>query len=226
MTPDGKTYWDQYYTDKPLASGKGPNGFLHTMLPRLAKGRTLDIGMGEGQNAVYLAQNGFDVKGFDFSKVALEHAKQLAKAYDVAIEVQSADLDLYLFGIMEYDSIIMTNFRPNVTRYYTNIISALKQGGTLLIDSYGVPEMNEAIGKDESYRNHYFHSNEILKYISDLRILFYQEGQVDGHHVVQCLAQKPIDTDAAKLNLFGMSTKKSEAESSKHLELAEKLFKK
>ncbi len=223
---DAKTYWDKHYTEKPFQSGKGPSPFLHEMLTRLEKGKALDIGMGEGQNAVYLAQKGFQVKGFDISKVAVEHAKELARNTSVSIEAQAADLDLYLFGIMEYDSIVMTKFRPGNTRYYSSIISALKQGGTLLIESYGVGEMKEAIGKDEDFRNYYYHSNEILKNIAGLRILFYQEGLVGDRHVVQCLAQKPIDKDAAKLNLFDMSTKKSDVESSKHLELAEKLFKK
>jgi tellurite methyltransferase len=223
---DAKTYWDTHYTQKPYAAGKGPSEFLHQMLPRLEKGKVLDIGMGEGQNAVYLAQKGFKVKGFDISPVAVDHAKQLARNTSVSIEAQAADLDLYLFGIMEYDSIIMTKFRPGNTRYYTSITSALKQGGTLLIESYGVGEMDEALGKDEDYRNYYYHSNEILKNVGGLRILFYQEGLVNDRHVVQCLAQKPIDKDAAKLKLFDMSTRKVEGESSKHLELAEKLFKK
>lgn len=226
MALDAKTYWDKLYSEKPFSKGKAPNDFLHQMLPRLEKGKVLDIGMGEGQNAVYLAQKGFQVKGFDISKIAVEHARQLAKDCSVIIDAQTADLDLYLFGIMEYDSIIMTRFRPNVTRYYSSIVSALKQGGTLLIDSYGVAEMGEAIGSDESYRNYYFQSNEILRNLQGLRILFYQEGMVNGHHVVQCLAQKPLDKDAAKLNLFGMSTQKQDVEVSKHLELAEKMFKK
>ncbi len=226
MQKDAKTYWDERYAAKPFARGKGPSDFLQAMLPRLEQGKVLDIGMGEGQNAVYLAQKGFKIKGFDLSRVAIEHAKTLARESGVTIEAQSTDLDLYLFGIMEYESIIMTKFRPPNSRYYTNIISALKQGGILLIESYGVAEMKEAIGKDEDYRNYFFHSNEILKNIQGLRILFYQEGLIDGKHVVQCLAQKPIDKDAAKLKLFDMSTKKNDVESSKHLELAEKLFKK
>ena len=226
MSKDARTYWDDIYKTKAFAAGKGPSEFLHQMLPRLEKGKVLDIGMGEGQNAVYLAQKGFQVKGFDISKVAIEHAKTLARDTAVTIEAQATDLDLYLFGIMEYDTIIMTKFRPPNSRYYTNIVSALKQGGILLIESFGVPEMDEAIGKDEEYRNYFFHSNEILKNIAGLRILFYQEGIVGAKHVVQCLAQKPIDKDAAKLKLFDMSTKKNDIESSKHLELAEKLFKK
>ncbi len=223
---DARTYWDTYYTEKPFAAGKAPHPFLLQMIHRLETGKVLDVGMGEGVNSVYLAQKGFQVKGFDLSKVAIEHAKQLARDTGVTIEAQTADLDLYLFGIMEYDSIVMTNFRPSVNRYYTSIISAMKQGATLLISSLGVPEMGEAIGSAEAYRNFYFSSNEILRELKGLRILFYQEGLIDNHYVVQCLAQKPLDKDAAKLKLFDMATKGKDMENSKHLELAEKLFKK
>ena len=57
------------------------------------------------------------------------------------IDAQATDLELYLMGLMEYDSIVMTYFRPGVSRYYSNIISALKQGGNLLIHSHTLQEM-------------------------------------------------------------------------------------
>lgn len=221
-----KAYWDDTYASQPYKYGKAPSSFLSSYHHRLQKGKVLDIAMGEGRNAVYLAQKGFEVVGFDLSPVAIEHAKKLASETGVSIEAKPADLDLYLMGIMEYDSIIMTNFRPSVSRYYNSIMSALKQGGTLLIESFTTAEMDEAIAKDEDYRNFYFTSNEVLRHLNGMRILFYQEGLIDGHHVVQCLAQKPLDKDAARLNLFGMHSKKADLESSKQLELAEKLFKK
>ncbi|MFW7381363.1 MAG: class I SAM-dependent methyltransferase [Oligoflexus sp.] len=223
---NAKVYWDSLYQEKPYQKGKAPSPFLVQMLNRLEKGKVLDIAMGEGRNAVYLAQKGFQVRGFDISGIAIQHAQKLAKETGVEVEAKQADMDLYLMGLMEYDSIIMTEFRPSVPRYYSSIISALKQGGTLLVESYGIPEMDEAISKDESYRNIYFAANELLRHLGNLRILFYQEGLVDGHHVVQCLAQKPVDKDAARLKLFDMHTKSSDHEKSKHLELAEKLFKK
>jgi cyclopropane fatty-acyl-phospholipid synthase-like methyltransferase len=223
---DAKVYWDQLYTEKPFQQGKAPNPFLVSMLPRLQQGKALDIGMGEGQNAVYLAQKGFQVRGFDISPVAIDHANQLAGDTGVSIEAKQADLDLYLMGLMEYDTIIMTRFKPSVSRYYNSIIAALKQGGVLLVDSYTTQEMDEPIPNNEEFRNHFFKSNEILRHLSGLRLLYYQEGRVDGHHVIQCLAQKPVDKDAARLNLFDMHSKSSDQEQSKHLEMAEKLFKK
>lgn len=226
-TKQAKSFWNDYYNQKEFASGKAPSEFLVKMLPRLSKGKVLDVAMGEGNNAVYLAQKGYEVVGFDISSVAVDRAQELAKDTGVEITAKTADLDLYLMGLLEYDSVIMTYFRPSIPRYYSNMITSLKQGGCLLIESYGIPEMGDAIAKDEAYRNYYFGSNEVLKHLGGMKILFYQEGKVDGRHVVQCLAQKPYDRHAAKHDVFGMHSgnKKADSESSKHLELAEKFFK-
>lgn len=223
---DAKTYWERYYAEHKFLNGKEPNPFLVQMLPRMQKGKVLDVAMGEGVNASYLAQKGFQVKGFDISKTAIERSKTLAKDTGVEIDANYADLDLFLMGILEFDSIVMTYFKPTVTRYYNSIISALKQGGTLLVHSYTMAEMEEALGKGEDYRDYYFSTNELLRNLQGLRILFYQEAKISGHHVVQCLAQKPVDKDAAKLGIFDMHTSGHRGEKSKQLELAEKLFKK
>ena len=218
-------YWDQIYTDHPFAKGQNPDPFLERYAHRLQKGKVLDIGMGEGQNYVYLAKKGFQVKGFDISQVAVQHAKDFAQKESVNLEVDSADLDLFILGLLQYDTIIMIDFKPPVKRYYSEIIRALKQGGTLLVKSYMDAEMPEALGPEDAYKNFYFHSNELIQNLRDLRILFYNEDRVDGKKVVQCLAQKPTDKDAAKFNLFDMQSKADTGPSRQH-ELAEALFKK
>lgn len=221
-----QSFWDSQYKETPFKSGKGPLPFLQQMLPRLQKGKVLDIAMGEGANAVYLAQKGMSVKGFDVSPVAIERALQLAKETGVTVEAKAADLDLFLLGLMEYDTIIMTYFKPPIQRYYSELIRALKQGGTLLVHSYSSEEMKEAYGQDEAYKDYYFRTNELLHNLKGLHILFYQEGEVDGKSVVQCLARKPLDKDAAKYNLFDMSTTQQTQPKSSQKDLAEALFKK
>lgn len=218
-------YWDEFYSKNVFAKGKEPNPFLLQMLPRLKKGKVLDIGMGEGLNSVYLAKQGFQVKGFDASAIALQRAKELAQTENVQLEVKQGDLDLYLFGLMEYDSIIMMYFKPSVTRYYSELVRALKQGGTLLIHSYTVEEMKEAMTPEDP-RNYFYKSNEILHHLKGMRILFYNEGFIGGKNVIQCLAQKPLDKDAVKYNLFDMHTKDGEKAKSNQHQLAENLFKK
>ena len=226
MTTTAEEYWDKFYTENDLVK-RDPTPFLQKMIRRLQKGKVLDVAMGEGRNAVFLAKNGFaEVKGFDISSVAIEHARALAEENGVKIEANRTNLDLFIMGIMEYDSIVMTNFRPSTPRYYSEMIRALKQGGTVLIESFTTEELREAIPEQESYRDYFFQSNEILQHLKGLRILSYNEDIVNGRHVVQCLAQKPYDKDAVKYNLFGMSTKDADKGPSKHKQLAEALFKK
>ncbi|MCB0355710.1 MAG: class I SAM-dependent methyltransferase [Bdellovibrionales bacterium] len=219
-------YWNNIYKRNPYAKGKEPEDFVSQFLHRLQKGKTLELGMGEGQNAVCLASQGFQVKGLDISDIAIQHAQALAQEKGVEVQVEKTDLDLFVLGLMEYDSIVMIDFKPPIKRYYSEIVRALKQGGTLLVKSYMDAEQEEALGPEDGYKNFYYHSNELLNNIRDLKILFYNEDKMNGKKVIQCLAQKPMDKDAAKYNLFNMQSENKEAGMSRQRELAEALFKK
>lgn len=220
-------YWDNIYREQPFRAGKKPSDFLARMLPRLSVGKTLDVGMGEGNNAVFLAKNGFQVKGVDISGVAIEHAMALAKESGVKIEAVKADLDLTVMGMMDYDTIIMTEFRPPISRYYAEILRSLKQGGTLIIEGPTVEELKEIIPDSESYRNIFFRSNEVLNELRSMRILFYQEAEINGRQIVQCFAQRPLDKDALKYNLFDMASKQTgSSEPTQAMKMAEAFFKK
>ncbi len=219
-------YWNQQYSASPFKKGKAPSSFLVEMHSRLRPGKLLDVGMGEGVNSVYLAQKGFSVKGFDVSSTAVEHAMALARDTGVSLEAKRVDLDLFLLGLLEYDTIVMTFFKPPQLRYYSEIIRSLKHGGTLLVESWMIEEMPEAISPEESHRDFYFRSNELLSHLRGMRILFYQEGEVGGKQIVQCLAQKPLDRDVAKYNLFNMQGGAKESGPTTQQQLAEALFKK
>ena len=56
----------------------GPTEFLRNNIGLLQKGRVLDVAMGKGQNAVFLAKMGFDVEGVDVSLEAVNDALKLA----------------------------------------------------------------------------------------------------------------------------------------------------
>lgn len=222
MDLEAKAYWDSYYQQHKFAKGKAPSPFLLESALRLPKGQVLDVAMGEGVNAVHLAQLGNKVDAFDISDVACQRAQQLAHDNGVEVNVQCTDLDLYLFAIMRYDLIVMTYFRPAILRYYPEMIKALKQGGMLLIESYHSQQLTEAIPRQQSYRNYFFKSNEFLPHLKGLCLLHYHEGPIEDKQVVRCLAQKPVESDAAKYNLFDMHTQ--QPAKSQQLELAEKLF--
>jgi 2-polyprenyl-3-methyl-5-hydroxy-6-metoxy-1,4-benzoquinol methylase len=69
-----------------------PNRFLVAETKDLPPGRALDLACGEGRNAVWLAERGWEVVGIDFSDVALEKARALADARSVDAQWVQADL--------------------------------------------------------------------------------------------------------------------------------------
>lgn len=70
--------WDRRHGVSELVWTAEPNRFVAAELADLVPGRALDLGCGEGRNAVWLAEQGWRVTGVDFSRVALEKARRLA----------------------------------------------------------------------------------------------------------------------------------------------------
>lgn len=89
MDADG---WDERYREKPLVWSAGPNQFVAEDLAGLEPGTALDVACGEGRNAVWLAELGWDVTGVDFSGVALEKAADMARDRGVEVEWVRADV--------------------------------------------------------------------------------------------------------------------------------------
>ena len=76
--------WNKRFAEEGYHFGTEPNAFLVSQAGRLAPGMSaLSVGDGEGRNSVWLAQRGLKVTAFDFSPVALEKAKALARASGV-----------------------------------------------------------------------------------------------------------------------------------------------
>ncbi|MBI2608208.1 MAG: class I SAM-dependent methyltransferase [Deltaproteobacteria bacterium] len=218
-----KQEWNQKFETDSYIYGKEPLAFIKENLKRLRQGKTLDIAMGEGRNSVYLASQGFEVSGFDFSEKAVQKAQKLAEEKKVTLETKVCDLDFYIFPIMKLDTIIMTYFKP-VPRYFFEIKRGLCQGGTILIENYTTDlfhiEKDPDVSPDDCFK-----PNEVLKYLEGLRVLFYQETTINNKALVQCIAKKPFDKDALKYG-FATHDKGTKQEGSAQLKKAEDLFKK
>ena len=144
-------YWDSIYTkDGFQASDK--NEFLASVIHRLAKGKALEIGTGSGSDAVFMAQSGFEVHGFDVSPLAVKEAQMRADQAGVKVDIQQKDLDLYLFKMMEYDTIVMNYYRPPLPRYYNELIRTMKQGATIVIESFWMMKLLKRTPKMSSLR--------------------------------------------------------------------------
>lgn len=79
--------WDARYSehDRAMWSGR-PNGRLVVEVTDVAVGRALDVGCGEGADAIWLARRGWTVTGIDVSDVAVARARAAAERVGVAIE--------------------------------------------------------------------------------------------------------------------------------------------
>lgn len=84
--------WDARYADQPMWSGD-PNWALVSLVADDQPGRALDIGCGEGADAVWLASRGWEVVGLDPSEVALDRARAAADAAGVDVRWMPATLD-------------------------------------------------------------------------------------------------------------------------------------
>jgi len=73
-----KAFWDDLYRSQPTLWSGRPNQHLVAEITDLDPGRALDIGAGEGADAICLAAHGWNVTAVDISSVALERAARRA----------------------------------------------------------------------------------------------------------------------------------------------------
>lgn len=165
--------WDNRFRGKTFALGKKANPFLRRHIGRLPKGKAFDIATGEGRNAIFLAQKGFDVDAVDISAVGLRKAQRLAKRMNVKINVILADLDSHQIGKERYD--LIADFYFLKRRLIPKIKKGLKKGGRVIFETYILEHRNlKTTGpKDPKY---FLKPNELLTFFKGFRILVYREG--------------------------------------------------
>jgi tellurite methyltransferase len=165
--------WDERFRDKPSVLGKRANPFLIKHMGLLPKGRALDIATGEGKNAVFLAQHGFDVDAVDISEVGLKKVENLAREFRVEIHTVLADLDHYQIEKECYD--LIANFYFLSRSLIPKIKRGLKRGGMVIFETYLLEQ--RALGTMGPNNSRYFlKHNELLSLFREFRILLYREG--------------------------------------------------
>ena len=91
-----KTVYDKRYQTEGFYWGTRPSSLCYEILklaPPVKELRVLDVGCGEGKDAVFLARNGYHVSGFDASSVGIEKAKLAAERLDLSINFFVADIN-------------------------------------------------------------------------------------------------------------------------------------
>lgn len=168
-----REHWNERYRAASLLPNKSPVEFLVDNLNLLPKGKALDVAMGEGRNALFLAEQGFEVTGIDYSEVAVERANQQAQERGLTIKTVVADLTDYLLPKAEYDVIVNCYYLQR--DLIPELHKALRMGGVIVFETYTTehlqfqPDMNPAF---------LLKPGELLKLFPDLTTLVYREGVI------------------------------------------------
>ena len=177
-------YDDRYNQDDYYWGFRPSSACLRVLrlLPPEKPLRLLDIGCGEGRNAVFFARNGYEVTAFDLSPKGIEKTKALANRIGVKINVFEADLleyrekdcyDIIFFtGVFHYippvlRSEIMLNYMEHTTSLGLNVFS-------VFVKKPFIPKAPDA----ESVANHW-KSGELFTYYSEWQIEYCTEEIFD-----------------------------------------------
>jgi SAM-dependent methyltransferase len=131
--------WEARYAGEEYVYGTEPNDFLAGQAARLPRGRALCLAEGEGRNAVFLAEHGYEVLAVDASAQGLAKAERLARERGVAIETRVADLASYTIAPGHWDLIvaIFCHLPPPVRRHvHRAAVAGLRPGGAFLLEAY------------------------------------------------------------------------------------------
>jgi SAM-dependent methyltransferase len=126
-------FWNRFFTSPNPGFNTEPNAFLVSVAEKRKPGRALDVGMGEGRNALYLAKLGWDVTGFDPAEKAVALAQERAKKLGLKIRTEIVVDTAFDFGKEQWDLILYSWVWPG--RSAAKAIEGLKPGGVIVVES-------------------------------------------------------------------------------------------
>lgn len=140
-------FWDERYAGSERVWSGEPNAVLVAEVADLAPGTALEVGSGEGGDAVWLAARGWTVTAIDVSRVGLDRVAARAAAEGVAERVTTTQVDVLHEPVPGTHDLVTVHFlqlpadiRP---RILAELAGAVAPGGRLLLvghDPDGMPE--------------------------------------------------------------------------------------
>ncbi len=145
--------WNRRYEGTELVWTARPNQFLVAEVEGLAPGRALNLAAGEGRNSVWLAAEGWQVTGVDFSDVALDKARRLAEANDVSVEWLQADLLEYNPPPRSFDLVTLLYLhlpQDQMRLVLERAAKAVAPGGVFLLIGHDITNIEDGHGGPQS----------------------------------------------------------------------------
>ena len=183
-------YWeDRYGSAGPIWSGR-VNRVLADVCAALTPGRALDLGCGEGADAIWLAQHGWTVTGIDIAPAAIARATEAARAAgltDRQVTFVAADLST-LADREQYDLITASFLHAPVELARTDILRSaanhIVPGGYLLVTSHASlpssaaqPQQHQTAAGHTGETDHAGHQTQFLTPDEEVRELALDPGE-------------------------------------------------
>ena len=177
--------WNARYSGAELLWKADPNRFLVEEIADLQPGRALDVACGEGRNAVWLADRGWQVTGVDFSDVALSKARRLADDRGVSVEWVNADVAEWDPPADSFDLVILFYLQlpePQRSRVYSRMAAGVAPGGTLLVVGHDSENLTAGYGGPQDPQ-FLFSAEDVAGDLPDLKIVKAEQ------------VRRPVDTE-------------------------------
>jgi len=155
---DDNSFWNKVYSSNQAIFVHRPTDLLVSAVKGRRPGKALDIGMGQGRNSIFLAQEGWDVTGFDPSDEGVRQARERAAKLGLRLRALVAREEDFDLGTEQWDLIVMTyvrRLRPGDAECFAR---ALRPQGIFVYE-------NNNVGKP----------NELLRYFLAWRILHFED---------------------------------------------------
>jgi len=145
--------WDERFSEPGYAYGTEPNGFLESVVERIPPGNVLCLAEGEGRNAVFLAELGYEVTAVDTSTIGLAKAETLARNRGFTIETVLADLEDYSIEPGAWQGIVSIYCHlPPVVRaaLHERCLRGLAPGGVFVLEGFTPLQLDLGTGGPKS----------------------------------------------------------------------------
>ena len=163
-----EAFWTQRYQDAgdDYLFGIAPAKFIASHANWFSSGQTaLSVADGEGRNSVWLAQQGLTVTALEISPPALQKARKLANACQVAVDFVQADVLTIEWPVAAYDYVVgvFVQFAPphERARLFAGMQQAVKPGGLVLLHGYTPQQLEYRTGGPSAVENLY--TSDILR---------------------------------------------------------------
>ena len=188
MSETDRARWDAKYADRKPTAPAPVDTWLRDNIASVSPGRALDLACGLGHNALWLAENGWDVDAVDISPVGLRCAAKLADERGVFVNWIVADLDEYMPGIAAYDLITVFRFVDRA-RLPSLIETALQPGGLLVYEAFHIGQFARP---DNHLQNRAFalEPDELPRLFPACEVLAYAEYDLADRSVARLFARK------------------------------------